>query len=110
LLSLPDALPISRVGPAVKARDDDAVALRVEQRHREGLIAARVGEWVEADDPDLLDAALRQRFELVVELVQRLDSFGDGVEAAELAIEDLVETGALAVADQTGQAPPQERV
>src|SRR5256884_5676829 len=100
----------ARVGPAVEARDDDPVALRIEQRHREGLVTARVGERIEADDTDLLDAALRECFELVVKLVQRLDPLRDGIQTAKLAIQDLVEARALVVADETGQPPPQERV
>src|SRR5881397_2667668 len=75
------------VGPTVEAREDDAVALGIQQRDRERLISSGVGERIEPDHTDLLDAALREPLKLVVQPVQRLHSLGDGVEAPELSVE-----------------------
>src|SRR2546430_845773 len=82
----------------------------VQEGDREGLVAPGVGEGVEPDDADLLDALLGERLELVVELVQRLHSFRDGVEAPELAVEELVESDAFTLAEESAQPPAQERV
>src|SRR5207253_1049837 len=43
------------VVPALDRRDDDARARRVEHRDRGGLVAARTGDRVVADDRRLLD-------------------------------------------------------
>src|SRR5205814_5303432 len=45
-----------------------------------------------------------------MQLVQRLDTFRDRVEASKLPIQDLVETSALVLADEPRQSAPQQRV
>src|SRR5438876_11865500 len=86
------------VGAAVEAREHDAVALGVEQRDRERLVATSVGKRIEADHADLLDASLGEPLELVMQPVQRLHPLGDRVEATELAVEQLVQADAIIVA------------
>ena len=46
----------------------------------------------------------------MVQLVQRVDTSGDLVEAAQLPIQDLVEAGPLGVADEPPQTAPQHRL
>src|SRR5437763_16490796 len=88
------------VGATVEAREHDAVALGVEKRDSEGLFAAGVGERVEADHADLLDAPLSESLELVVQPVQGLHLLHDRVESTELAVEDLVQADVLALTNE----------
>jgi hypothetical protein len=53
----------------VQAADHHAVVLCVEQRDREALIRSRVLERVEADQADVLDAALRPADQDLVQLL-----------------------------------------
>ena len=48
-----------RVRAAMQAAEDDAVPLVVEERDREALVGSGVLERVEADEPDVLEAAQR---------------------------------------------------
>src|SRR5947208_455422 len=98
------------VGAAVEAGEHDAVALGVEQRDRERLVATSVGKRIEADHADLLDASLGEPLELVMQPVQRLHPLRDRVEATELAIEQLVQADALALSDKPAEPPAEQRV
>src|SRR5439155_450297 len=98
------------VGATVQAREHDAVALGVEKRDREGLIAAGVGERVEADHADLLDAPQSEPLELVMQPVQGLHPLGDRVESTELAVEELVQADALALTNEPAEPSAEQNV
>src|SRR5712691_8848759 len=87
----------ARVGAAVKARKDHAVAFGVKEGDRERLVSACVGKGVEAHHADLLDAALRELLELVMQPVQRLHPLSDRVQAPKLPVKELVQAYALAL-------------
>src|SRR4051812_42830907 len=93
----------ARVGAAVKARDDDAGPLGVEERDRERLVAAGVAERAVPHDTDLLDRALRDRLELLVKLVERVETLGEAVEPMDVLLEELVEAHGVS----TGKHPAQ---
>jgi hypothetical protein len=47
----------------VKAADDEAITVGIEQRQREALVSTGVLERVEPDEPDLLEGALAVRLQ-----------------------------------------------
>src|SRR5206468_3265052 len=72
-------------------------------------VPAGVVERVVSDDAHLLDRTVRELFELVVELVERVKPFRKLVDRVRVPLEDLVETGRLTVRQDAAQSSTQCR-
>src|SRR5262245_51321653 len=90
----------ARLAPAEERADDKSIALAVEQRDRETLVAAGVAERVESDQSDPLDGALHRLTQLALHRLEIGDALGGLLGQLELAVEQLLEVAAAAAARQ----------
>lgn len=84
----------------MEAAHDEAVALRVDERQREALVAARVLERVVADQPDAREGALRIALEDRRSGGDLLDVANDLVDPTQVRFEDAFEAPLVAAARQ----------
>jgi hypothetical protein len=100
----------------MKAGDDDAVSIFIEQRHGEALVGAGVLEGVEAHQPDALDRLPTLRLERRRPGADRADRRIDFTDAAQMSLQDRLERSTTLAPRQTGKAcreradpPPKDR-
>jgi len=90
----------------VEAADDEPVAGDIGQRKGEALVAARVLERVEPDEPDALDGSTAVRLEDRRARRQLVELATDRKDLVEVRIKDGVEALALLAPGQDRQPPP----
>ena len=93
----------ARPGAGVQARQDPAVAVRVEQGQGEALVAAGLLERVVADEPDALERLPLGGLEDGRPGDDLVELAGDRVDLVEVGVEDGLEARALGAAGQAGQ-------
>jgi len=95
----------ARRAAGVEAADDDAVAMRVEQRDREALVATRVLERVEPHHGDPLERMAKLSFLHRRSTPESLDVPAEGVDALEMGGQDRLEAPAIVAAGDAVEPP-----
>jgi hypothetical protein len=93
----------------VQARDNDPVALAVEQRQGEALVAAGVLERIETDHADMLDRAPALFLNDWQSTIQPVDALGQLVETPKRAFNRGSEVGWVDTAPPAPAAPHSPR-